>query len=165
MISFGLLSTGFIMSKSITVLFYSFLLTLSLVLSACASPQGELATRQIQIEGTQFNVEVASNDITRARGLMGREELPEGTGMLFEWDDNAPRAFWMKNTLIPLDILYFRHDEILGEAILVSWTTAHPCQEDPCPSYPSQGAAKYVVELPAGSVERYGWKLGARLTW
>lgn len=153
------------MTQVFSSLFRVLVLALLFTLPACAAPQGELQRRQVWIEGSVFDVEVASNDITRARGLMGHTELAQGRGMLFEWDENAPRAFWMKNTLIPLDILYFRHDEVMGVAILVSWTTAQPCKADPCPSYPSQGAARYVVELPAGTVEQHGWRPGARLTW
>lgn len=140
-------------------------LFLILGMSACQAqlPEQDLPTQTIWIEDRSFVVEVASDDFSRGLGLMGRTHLPEGTGMLFVWDDNAPRWFWMKNTLIPLDIIYFRNEPELGYAVLDSWATAVPCKADPCPPYPSKGAAQYVVELPARSVERYGWKEGARL--
>lgn len=147
-----------------TSVFQLFLAIVLLVLSACSSAVNRnLETRTISIEGQTFTVEVADTMISQAIGLMNRKELPEGRGMLFVWDEPAPRAFWMKNTLIPLDILYFRTDNATGALLLDNWYTAPPCQADPCPSYPSQTAVRHVVELPAGTVKKYGWTKGSRL--
>src|SRR3546814_11525240 len=61
----------------------------------------------VELQGHRYQVEIADTDAERARGLMFRDELPAGHGMLFIHDRLAPQAYWMKNTRIPLDILYF----------------------------------------------------------
>ena len=78
------------------------LLALSLLLSACAS-----GSPWVEVGGERFRVEIADDDAERARGLMFRDRLEDGTGMLFIHEAEAPQAYWMKNTRIPLDILYF----------------------------------------------------------
>lgn len=103
---------------------------------------------QVELKGRQFSVDIADDDEERARGLMFRESMAADEGMLFIFEEDAPRAFWMKNTLIPLDILYFD-----GERRFVSGQYRVPtCKYggNDCPSYPSEGDARYVLELNAG---------------
>lgn len=111
-------------------------------LAILESPTGEQRT---------FLVEVADDASERARGLMFREHLAEDAGMLFVFAEEQPLAFWMKNTFIPLDILY-----IAANGSIVSWTTMTPCEVEPCKSYPSLALAKYALEVPAGVVEKQG---------
>ena len=107
-------------------------------------------------ENIQLTVEVADDAQERQSGLMEREKLEEGTGMLFVFEDEAPRKFWMKNTLIPLDIVYFNNKK---EAVsIVSGMT--PCKVADCPSYPSEESAMYALELPAGFVSARGIEEG-----
>jgi uncharacterized membrane protein (UPF0127 family) len=117
----------------------------------------------VEVEGSGFIVEVADTPQRQAHGLMSRPALAAGHGMLFVYPDSAPRSFWMKNTLIPLDILFFAPTEDPHAFRLDSWRPAVPCKADPCPKYPSLGSASVVLELPAGSVSRGGWKPGALL--
>lgn len=106
-------------------------------------------------------VEVADDDAERTRGLMFKEHLAPKTGMLFVFDAPSPLSFWMRNTLIPLDILYFD-----GEGRFVSSATMLPCPEGPCPLYPSQGPAKYALEVPMGFIREEqvgpGWRISER---
>lgn len=100
-------------------------------------------------------VELATTPEEQSIGLMHRPVVT--TGMLFVFGDEQPRAFWMKNTLVPLDISYFD-----AEGKWVSSARMEPCIADPCGTYPSAGPATYALELPAGGVGAgigSGWKL------
>jgi len=75
---------------------------------------------------------------------MNRESLPQDAGMLFVFDTPGSYGFWMKNTLIPLDII--RLDQ---NFVVVDTATMTPCTADPCPSYNHRGLALYVLEINA----------------
>ena len=127
------------------ILMRRLLLALStLWLAGCAVGGGV----KVELKGHQFAVEIADNDDERSRGLMFRESMDRSHGMLFVFEDDTLQSFWMKNTLIPLDIMYFD-----GERRFVSAHYRVPtCKYagNNCPSYPSEGAARYVLELNAG---------------
>lgn len=110
--------------------------------------------------GRSFGVELATTTEEQALGLMFRDSLPADQGMLFIFPNEAPRSFWMKNTRIPLDIMYF--DEDL-KMVSISADTP-PCRVARCPSYPSTGPAMYVLELNAGIAAELGVAAGDRLT-
>ena len=117
--------------------------------SGCASAGGEW----VELAGKRYTVEVADDDAARARGLMFRDVLPEGHGMLFIHEREEPQAYWMKNTRIALDILYF--DD--GLKLVAQQRDVPPCSAgDRCPSYPSKAPARYVLELNAGEAARLG---------
>jgi uncharacterized membrane protein (UPF0127 family) len=103
-------------------------------------------------------LEVAADPAARARGLMGRRQVPEGTGMVFLYPSDVAEAFWMKNTLVPLSIAFVAAD---GRVVSVAEMT--PCEADPCPSYPPAGPYRYAVELAAGSFGDAGVGPGARV--
>lgn len=131
------------------------LFSLSL-LSGCASAGNDW----VELAGERYQVEIAADDATRARGLMFRDTLPDGTGMLFIHDREEPQAYWMKNTRIPLDILYF--DSALK--LVSQQRNVPPCSAgNACPSYPSQRPARYVLELNAGEAERLKLENGTEL--
>ncbi|TVR65842.1 MAG: DUF192 domain-containing protein, partial [Candidatus Competibacteraceae bacterium] len=86
----------------------------------------------------------------RARGLMFRRELPRDQGMLFV-QPPGPAVFWMKNTYIPLDLLYFDAEGRLRQIV----AEAPPCAATPCPTYPSETAnIRYILEINAGEAAR-----------
>jgi len=125
-------------------------------LAACAA---RATGPSVELKGQRFDVEIADTEPARERGLMFRESMPPDHGMLFLFDDSTERTFWMKNCRMPLDILYF--DE---KYKLVSVQQRVPaCRSDPCPVYPSAGAAKYVLELNAGTTDKLGVKPGDAL--
>lgn len=130
-------------------------LILAVHVAACTS-----ATPTATLRGQTYELEIADNDAERARGLMYRDQLAADAGMLFLFGRQGPQAFWMKNTRIPLDILYFDEDWRL-----VGWSLdTPPCSlGDRCPSYPSQAPAQFVLELNAGTARRIGAQLGDRL--
>jgi len=131
-------------------------LPLAIVLAAgCAD-----AAPQVELKGQRFEVELAIDRRDQIRGLMFRDHLPDDHGMLFIFPGEGPRSFWMKNTRIPLDILYFN-----AELKLVSVArNARPCVADPCPGYPSTGPARYVLELNAGKATALDVQVGDPLT-
>jgi len=114
----------------------------------------------VTLHGARFSTEFAVSDAQRERGLMFRTELKPDQSMLFIFPDSQPRAFWMKNTLIPLDILYFDG----ARKLVAMQLNAQPCKADPCAIYPSDGRdAAYVLEVAAGTAGRLGLKLGETL--
>ncbi|MCC8364468.1 DUF192 domain-containing protein [Lysobacter sp. A6] len=133
------------------------LLTASLLLLAgCASAKGPW----VELNGTRYSVEIADDDAERARGLMFRDSLEKNHGMLFIHDVEAPQAYWMKNTHIPLDILYF--DD--ARRLVSQQRDVPPCSlGDGCPPYPSTAPARYVLELNAGEAARLELETGAEL--
>jgi uncharacterized membrane protein (UPF0127 family) len=110
----------------------------------------------VELRGERFMVEVADTADKRSLGLMFRDSMPDDHGMLFIFPGETRRSFWMKNTRIPLDIIYFDSNLVL---VSVSENTP-PCRTLKCPAYPSDGPAKYVLELNAGKAAELGVKSG-----
>jgi len=125
-----------------------------LVCTACVAGQP-----YVELKGERFYVEIADTSEKQALGLMFRDNLPDDHGMLFIFLDEAPRSFWMKNTRIPLDIMYFNSE---FELVSVAENT-RPCRVQRCPGYPSTGPAKYVLELNAGKSSELGLEPGDKL--
>lgn len=127
-----------------------------LPLLGCASYNG----RWVELAGKRYTVEIADDDESRARGLMFRDSMPESHGMLFIHEYQAPQAYWMKNTRIALDILYFDNERRL----VSQQRDVPPCTlGDRCPAYPSKAPARYVLELNAGKAAEIGLEDGALL--
>jgi len=113
----------------------------------------------VLLHGQRFSVELATDDTQRQRGLMMRQSLPANHGMLFVFPRMDPQAFWMKNTLIPLDMLYFD----AARRLVSMQLNVPPCRADPCPVYPSEGPARYVLELSGGTARGIGVQPGDEL--
>jgi len=110
----------------------------------------------VELNSERFSVELADTEDKRTLGLMFRDSMPDDHGMLFIFPGETRRSFWMKNTRIPLDIFYFDSNLAL---VSVSENTS-PCRSRKCPAYPSDGPAKYVLELNAGKAAELGVKSG-----
>jgi uncharacterized membrane protein (UPF0127 family) len=96
-------------------------------------------------------VEVASDDPTREQGLMYRDHLAENRGMIFLFPQAGEYPFWMKNTLIPLDMIWMDAEHRIVHI-------AHdvpPCKADPCPNYPPNAKASSVLELATGVAAKH----------
>jgi YVTN family beta-propeller protein len=104
-------------------------------------------------------VEVPDDVDEHRRGLMFRQHLPWNSGMLFAYNSEEPRSFWMKNTLIPLDMIFVDDN---SEIIDIK-ENVPPCEQDPCPSYPSKEPAQYVLEVNAGFAQQNRVQIGDRL--
>jgi len=122
-----------------------------LVCSSCVAREP-----YVVLNGQRFTVELAETTEKQALGLMFRDSLAADRGMLFLFPSESRRSFWMKNTRIPLDILYFDSDL----ALVSIAADARPCRSARCPTYPSEGAAQYVLELNAGKAAELGVRPG-----
>ena len=131
------------MKKIISVL-------LLIILAACAAK-----TPFVEIGGVFVSVELPGTPAEMARGLMHREQLGENDGMLFVFEKDQPQSFWMKNTLIPLDMIFIDSNDKIVDIL-----TAEPCEEDPCRSYISKDDARYVLEVNKGFTEKHNIEIG-----
>jgi uncharacterized protein len=131
-----------------------------LVTLAAGSPvrsDGLEALQIVTAAGTHdFQVEIARDEASRARGLMDRRFMPADHGMLFEFDREAPEAFWMKDTYIPLDMIFISRTGIVTNIA----ANAEPLSERAIPSGP---ACMAVLELNGGAAARIGLRVGDRV--
>jgi len=136
-------------------------LTLGLSTLVVACSGGKQIITIVSLDGTSevsVNVELAITPEEQQQGLMGRTHLSDDTGMLFVFDQDQPLSFWMKNTLIPLQILYFA-----GDGTFVNVLDMEPCEEDPCEQYRSAALAMYALEVNPGFREKHGVGVGWKL--
>jgi len=103
-----------------------------------------------------FQVEIAKDEASRALGLMNRRYMPPDRGMLFEFDRDAPQTFWMKNTYIPLDMIFISRAGVVTHIV----ANAEPLSERVIPSGPPCAA---VLELNGGTAAAIGLKAGDRI--
>lgn len=133
---------------------------LAIVASALVAGCASARTPWVELGGQRYSVEVADDEAERARGLMFRDELPATHGMLFIHETEEPQSYWMKNTHIPLDILFFDNQRRL----VAQQRDVPPCSlGDGCPPYPSEAPARYVLELNAGEAARLKLQDGVEL--
>lgn len=104
---------------------------------------------------------LATSPETRERGLMYRDKLPEDRGMLFIFTHPYFWTFWMKDTKMPLDIIWMDK----RKRIVFIVTEAQPCIREPCREYMPGEKALYVLELAAGVAKKWDIKIGDRLTF
>jgi uncharacterized membrane protein (UPF0127 family) len=125
-------------------------LLLLLLLSCASVPQVIFENDVI------FDVEIARTPEVQSKGLMFRESMPENHGMLFVFEGEQTRTFWMKNTLISLDMIFVSADN----KVVDIKHNVPPCEEDPCPRYESVKPAMYVLEINGGLAEKKGIDIG-----
>jgi len=144
------------MKMSVALGYRLALLSLFLLLGGCASSSGQW----VELAGQRYQVELALDEASRTRGLMFRQDMPADQGMLFVHERQQILAYWMKNTLIPLDILYF--DNTLR--LVSQQRDVPPCSAgNACPAYPSSQPARYVLELNAGQAAHLNVQNGTEL--
>jgi uncharacterized protein len=155
----GALNRGPVMRRCLLVL----LAVLSVLNLPFAGADGRLAAADLQSleiaskSGVHvFAVELASTPEEQAKGLMYRRQLPEGQGMLFDFHREQPTSFWMKNTYIPLDMIFIRGD---GRILRIAENTV-PLSET---LVPSGGPVRAVLEVNAGTAKKLGIAPGDRV--
>jgi uncharacterized protein len=113
----------------------------------------------VYINDKPFQAEIADTPEKHARGLMFRRCLKDGYGMLFVFPDEEVRSFWMKNTLIPLDMIFLNGDK----QVVDLFASVPPCRRDPCPSYTSALPARYVLEIAGGLAAKLKLRVGDKI--
>ncbi len=118
----------------------------------CQSPPSNLATTKMQIGRKTFTLEIAATNAAREYGLMQRDSMPSNHGMIFVFRDDQDQSFWMKNTRIPLDIIYINS---MGQVVSI-----HQMKPYDLTGVFSDAPAKYAIELNEGMAESAGVKKG-----
>jgi uncharacterized membrane protein (UPF0127 family) len=137
---------------------YFLIIALLLIVSSGCVQQA--AGNQVCIRDRCFEVELAVTPEERAQGLMGRNKLDADKGMLFIFEEEGNHSFWMKDTMIPLDIIWINSGM---EIVFISGYT-QPCELlKSCPSVTPPEKARYVLEVGAG--EAYDFEAGDTVTF
>lgn len=148
----------------------SSLITMLLVVTACSQPAGHSAAESgaaprstpvplpqaVLPDGFSLNLELALTPEEISNGLMFRPSLAENRGMLFLFDQPRLPAFWMKNMLIPLDLVFLDETGAVVDVI----ADVQPCATEPCPNYPPSSPAQAVLEINAGAAAAHGLEIG-----
>ena len=117
-----------------------------------STPQN-LPRKELCVGEHVVNVQVADTDTSRSKGLMFVTNMPDSEGMLFVWPDAEIRSFWMRNTYIPLDLLFVRDSRVVG---IAAWAKPHDESQ-----ILSDGPADSVVEVNGGWAARHGIAVGS----
>jgi uncharacterized protein len=123
------------------------------------TPAPTTGPRVVLPSGAVYAVELARTPEEQAQGLMYRESLAPRAGMIFLFHDAAPHQFWMKNTMIPLDIVWLDGS---GRVLFVSAETP-PCRADPCPSYGPDVPASTILEIAGGMAAKERVTVGSTI--
>jgi hypothetical protein len=126
------------------------------LIAACATRSDSAVVVHGEKGPVRVSVELATTPQEQARGLMWRERLEPDHGMLFVFEEEEPLSFWMKNTPLPLDIIYIDRDGVVVSIArdTIPFSTA---------TIPSHAPAKYVLEVVAGFARRHGVELGTKV--
>ena len=108
-----------------------------------------------------FKVEIVSNQEELSKGLMFRESLNKNSGMLFIFPEEDIHNFWMKNTLIPLDIIWINS----AKEIVFIQKKAQPCLEEPCEIFTPDKEALYVLEINSGIAKEIGLEIWSKVNF
>ncbi len=144
-------------------MFEAFALAVALAQSSPApvpTPQ-TLRVISLRAPAAQLRMQVAATEPQRERGLMGVRKLAPHTGMLFVFDSDAPIEFWMKDTLIPLDMVFVGRNGVVRSVFANVPIVSTDTPDDRIPR--RDGVAKYVLELPAGEAARDGLAAGVSI--
>ncbi len=118
-------------------------------------------TKYVRVGEAEFLTEFADTEEQKRQGLMFRKTIGDKQAMLFTFSSPQKVSFWMKNTLIPLDILFFDSNKKLQQI----YYNANPCVSMSCAIYTSKNSdIQYVLEIKAGQANRLGIKLSDRLS-
>jgi uncharacterized membrane protein (UPF0127 family) len=123
------------------------------LLFGCLAPA--LKTTTVTINDTKITAWIADTENARETGLMGMQNINENEGMLFVYERPGAYAFWMKNTLMPLDIIF-----VSSDMKIISIQNMEPCTMEPCKIYPPPSNIMYAIEVKGGFAERHNVTVG-----
>ena len=109
------------------------------------------------VNGREIQLDVADTEFLKQKGMMYKTSYPRNRGMLFLWDDIVPISMWMKNTFLPLDIVYMVDGEVVDYD-----KDVQPCEKQECESYGDVNANQ-VIELISGGVDNYNISIGDKI--
>ncbi len=118
--------------------------------------QNDQARAEVRIGGKSISADVAQTPSSRERGLSGRKNLPEGSGMLFVFGARGRYSFWMKDMFFPIDIVWIGGNSIVD----IAPDVPPPAQGAELRVYEPRESADFVLEVPAGMAMKSGWKIG-----
>ena len=137
-----------------TANFFTFILILNFLIILPLQAAGK--QNKVCFKEHCFTAELAKTTQEHAQGLMFRKQMDAGEGMLFIFPSEGAHPFWMKNTYIPLDIIWLDRNK---EVVFIK-EKAQPCREEKCPLIEPDRLASYVLEINAGWVEAMRIKIG-----
>lgn len=145
--------------KNKAIIFFGIILVLfAIILIFLYSEENSINIIEAKIKNQTFYLQKAITQEEKEKGLMNVKQLDEDKGMIFIYNDEQPRMFWMKNTLIPLDQIFINENK---EVVDIK-QNFQPCIEDPCPSFISK-PAMYVIEIKGGLAEKLNLNIGDKL--
>ena|SRR3989344_1437694 len=147
------------MDKILKIIVISGCILAVLVLVFLNLPKNALEIGKVCVRDHCFEVEVAKTPLQREKGLMFREHLNNDKGMLFVFEQEGDYPFWMKNTLIPLDMIWINQNQ---EIVFIK-ENAQPCEQVDCPIIEPGQNAKYVLEINGGVVKDINLTLGDKI--
>jgi uncharacterized protein len=122
------------------------------------APQLDLSAELVVPQFGSILLEVADTPVKQTSGLMGRTKLAKDRGMLFKFGRRQVQTVWMKDTLIPLDVVLLDRDKVVDIK-----PNLQPCTSWDCPTFESKASADAALEINAGLVDKLGIKVGDRL--
>ncbi len=146
--------------KLFFIIIFLFFIFLIVVLYAINN-QESFKPKKICFQENCFFLEIADTTEERAQGLMFRQELADNKGMLFVFPKQGIYSFWMKNTLISLDIIWINQEQ----KVIFIKKDALPCKTDIYETINPEEEAKYVLELKAGITQAIGLKIGDKFSF
>ncbi len=123
--------------------------------------QARIVKKKIQVDTAFIMVEIADDDYKRQMGLMFRDSLEEGSGMLFIFPEPKKQSFWMKNCRFPIDLAYIDASRKITDIITMEPPESPFIPEDSLPTYSSSVPVPYALEVPKGWFEARGIRVGA----
>ena len=147
-------------AKTTVLVIFLFLFVIASALPGCVTTKNEMSgapTRyKVAIANVTVYAEAANTPQQQQQGLMNRKSLNENAGMLFILPKEERPSVWMKNVIIPLDVIFITADL----RVLEIYRSVPPCAGILCPLYTPSAPIKYVLEVNAGLTDRHGVKVG-----